>query len=140
MTSWTAAYQAPPSLRFSRQEYWGGLPFPSPGDLPNPGIKPGSPALQADALPSEPPGKSCEGDGITRSVLAVLPPLNVYAESFVLVFSELKLCLCAYLHVCGFHSSALRTRTQIPVSTEFKLRKGLHTHVLSIYMIQRQWL
>ena len=41
---------------FSRQEYWSGLPFPSPGDLPNPGIKPGSPALQGDALPSEPSG------------------------------------------------------------------------------------
>ena len=56
-TLWSVAYQAPPSLGFSRQEYWSGLPFPSPGDLPNPGIKPGSPVLQADALPSEPPGK-----------------------------------------------------------------------------------
>ena len=45
-------------MGFSRQEYWGGLPFPSPGDLPNPGTEPGSPALQTDALPSEPPGKS----------------------------------------------------------------------------------
>ena len=45
------------SLEFSRQEYWSGLPFPSPGDLPDPGIEPGSPALQADALTSEPPGK-----------------------------------------------------------------------------------
>ena len=51
------AYQAPPSMGFSRQECWSGLPFPSPGYLPDPGIKPGSPALQADALPSEPPGK-----------------------------------------------------------------------------------
>ena len=50
------AYQAPPSLGFSRQEYWSGLLFPSPGDLPDPGIKPRSPALQADALPSELPG------------------------------------------------------------------------------------
>ena len=57
-TPWTVAHQAPPSMEFSRQEYWSGLPFPSPGDLPNPGIEPGSPALQADALPlqSEPPG------------------------------------------------------------------------------------
>ena len=55
---WTVAYQAPPSVGFSRQEYWSRLPFPSPGDLPNPGIEPGSPALQADALPSEPPGKT----------------------------------------------------------------------------------
>ena len=45
-------------MRLSRQEYWSGLPWPSPGDLPNPGIKPRSPALQADALPSGPPGKS----------------------------------------------------------------------------------
>ena len=50
-------YQAPPSMGFSRQEYWSGLPFPSPGDLPDPGIEPGSPALQANALTSEPPGK-----------------------------------------------------------------------------------
>ena len=56
-TPWTVAYQAPLSVGFSRQGYWSGLPFPSPGDLPNPGIEPGSPTLQADALPSEPPGK-----------------------------------------------------------------------------------
>ena len=53
---WTVAHQAPPSMGFSRQEYWSGLPFPSPGDLPNPGTEPGSPALQADALTSETPG------------------------------------------------------------------------------------
>ena len=53
---WTVAYQAPPSMGFSRQEYWSGLPFPSPGDLPNPGMEP-SPALRADALTSEPPGR-----------------------------------------------------------------------------------
>ena len=58
VTPWTVTCQAPLSLGFSRQEYWGGLPVPSPGDLPNPGIKPRSPTLQADSLPSEPPGKS----------------------------------------------------------------------------------
>ena len=52
------AHQAPPSVGFSRQENWSGLPFTSPGDLPDPGIEPGFPALQADALPSEPPGKT----------------------------------------------------------------------------------
>ena len=52
----TLAYQAPPSMESSSQEYWSGLPFPSPGDVPDPGIEPGSPTLQADALPSEPPG------------------------------------------------------------------------------------
>ena len=49
-TPWTVAHQAPPSMGFSKREYWSGLPFPSPGDLPNPGIKPRSPALQADSL------------------------------------------------------------------------------------------
>ena len=53
VTSWTVARQAPLSIGFSRQEYWSGLPFPSPGDLSDPGIKPGSPELQADSLPTE---------------------------------------------------------------------------------------
>ena len=57
VTPWTVARQAPLSGGFSRQEYWSGLPFPSPGDLLDPGIEPGSPALQADSLLSEPPGK-----------------------------------------------------------------------------------
>ena len=56
-TPWSVAYQAPPSMGFSRQEYWSGLPFPSPGDLPDPGVKPWSPAFQADTLTSEPPEK-----------------------------------------------------------------------------------
>ena len=56
-TPWTVAYQASPSMGFSRQEYWSGLPFPSPGDPPDPGIEPGSPILEADTLTSEPPGK-----------------------------------------------------------------------------------
>ena len=52
-TPWTKQ-----SMEFSRPEYWSGQPFPSPGDLPNPGIEPGSPALQVDSLPAEPQGKS----------------------------------------------------------------------------------
>ena len=59
-TPWTVAHQVPPSMGFFRQEYWSGLPFPSPGDLPDPGIKRGSPTVQADALTSEPPGKPRE--------------------------------------------------------------------------------
>ena len=58
VTPWTVAHQAPLSMRFSRQEYWGGLPFPPSGDFPDPGIKPAfpaSPALQVDSLPLEPP-------------------------------------------------------------------------------------
>ena len=61
VTPWTEARQAPLSMKFSRQEYWSGLPFTSPGDLPDPGIEPMSPALQVDSLPSEPPGKPQNG-------------------------------------------------------------------------------
>ena len=57
-TPWTIAHQAPLSMELSRQKHWSGLPFPSPGDFPDPGIEPWSPALQADSLPFEPPGKS----------------------------------------------------------------------------------
>ena len=59
----TGALQALLSMGFSRQEYWSGLPFPSPGKLPDPGIKPRSPALQGDCLPTEPLGKLTREDG-----------------------------------------------------------------------------
>ena len=69
-TPWNVAYQAPPSMGFSRHECWSGLPFPSPGDLPDPEIEPRSLALQADALLSEPPGKlpllACEMSAIVQ--------------------------------------------------------------------------
>ena len=61
-TPWAVACQAPPSMGFSRQECWSGLPFPSSGELPDPGIEHRSPALQADTLPSEPPGKPFKYD------------------------------------------------------------------------------
>ena len=60
VTPWTVARQAPLSMGFSRQEYWSGLPFPSPGDLPDPGIKPTSPALAGGFFFVEPPGKRKE--------------------------------------------------------------------------------
>ena len=77
-TPWTVARYAPLSIGFSRQEYCSGLPFPSPGDLPNPGIEPGSPALQADALPSEPPGKPVMQlvlNSLLESAFALLCPV-----------------------------------------------------------------
>ena len=61
-TLWTVARQAPPSTEFSRQEYWSRLPFPSAGDLPDPGIEPRSPALLADSLPAESPGEPSRRD------------------------------------------------------------------------------
>ena len=74
-TPWTVAYQAPRNMGFSRQEYWSGLPFPPPGDLPNPGIEPRSPALQTDALLSEPLGKPQEDVFIKAKGLATLKQL-----------------------------------------------------------------
>ena len=66
VTLWTVAYQTPQSVEFSRQEYWSGFPFPSPGDLPNPGIEPRSPTFQADALTSKPPGNMNESKTYVR--------------------------------------------------------------------------
>ena len=59
-TPWTVAHQAPLSMRFPRQEYWSGLPFPSPGDLPDPGIEPASTAMAGGFFTTEPPGKPSE--------------------------------------------------------------------------------
>ena len=74
-TPWIAAYQAPLSIGFSRREYWSGLPFPSPGDLPNPGTKPSSPAFQADSLPSEAPGR------FIKSINALIHKLTFWINS-----------------------------------------------------------
>ena len=70
---WTVVNQAPPSMGFSRQEYWSGLPLPSPGDLPDPGIEPGPPTLQADSLPSEPQGTPAIDDTTTVIHIDYLP-------------------------------------------------------------------
>ena len=69
-TPWTVAYQAPPSMGFSRQEYWSGVPLPSPGALPNSGIKPGSPTFQADALTSEHQGSPLSGKRVNLSTFS----------------------------------------------------------------------
>ena len=71
VTPWTVAHQDPLSMGFSRQEYWSGLPFPSPGDLPDPGIEPRSPTLQSDALTSEPPGKPRKAMTNLNSILKI---------------------------------------------------------------------
>ena len=76
-TPWIVAYQAPQSMEFFRQDYWSGLPFPSPGNLPDPGIEPGSPALQADALPSEPPGSPFIGRAKAKTETPIPWPLDV---------------------------------------------------------------
>ena len=103
VTPWTVAHQAPPFMGFPRQEYGSGLPWPSPGDLPDPGIKPGSPALQADALTSEPPGKSRK----------VLPP-NLHTHSLL---SSLQL-KCPLLRE-AFLSFFFESISQVPVPPLF---------------------
>ena len=92
LTPWTVAYQAPVSMGFSRQEYWSGLPFPSPGDLPNSGIKPESPTLQADALTSEPPGMPSAYLRLLIFLPAVLIPACASSSlTFCMMYSAYKL-------------------------------------------------
>ena len=97
----TVAHQASLSMVFSRQEYWSGFSYPSPGDLPDPGIKPGSPALQTDSLPSQPPGKpipqdrkdyiSCkERKSVNRNL-----EKTIYTIAFILIFWS---SLILYVH------------------------------------------
>ena len=84
-------------MGFSRQEYWSGLLFPSPGDLPDPGIKPGSPALQAEALTSEPPGKialqlnnsawACRTPAVSQSPAFVNKHIGAQPHPFISVLS-----------------------------------------------------
>ena len=96
-TPWTVAHQAPPFMGFSRQEYCSGLPFPSPGDLPNPGIKPGSPALQADALTSEPPGKPGRHPYLTTGKTIALTRWTSVGQVMSLLFSMLSRLIRAFL-------------------------------------------
>ena len=86
MTPQTVAHQAPLSMGFTRQEDWSGLPFPSPGDLPDPGIEPGSPALQADSLPRhlESPVLVYIVSALTYSIYNI--SLSIYCQFFVFVF------------------------------------------------------
>ena len=99
----TAAYQAPPSMGFSRQDYWSGLPFPSPGNLPDPGIEPWSPAVEADALTSEPPGETMTNlDSVLKNrditlltkvsiVKAMVFPVVMYrCESWTIILSSVN--------------------------------------------------
>ena len=100
VTPWTVTYQAPPFMGFSRQEYWSGLPFPSPGDLPDTGIEPWSPILQADALTSEPPGKSLtEGhlNCFQFGTVLNMSDINIYVE--VLCRNKFSNNLSKYLGV-----------------------------------------
>ena len=83
VTPWTVAREAPLSMGFPRQEYWSGLPFHSPGNLPNPGIKPMFPALQADSLPTEPSGKPITvWSEVAQSCLTLCDPMDCSPPGF----------------------------------------------------------
>ena len=88
---WTVAYQAPPFIEFSRQEYWSGLPFPSPGDLPNPGIKPRSSTLQADCLPSELPEKPLVRIKNARPIFFLSLQFSTQWYVYLYIFKEKKI-------------------------------------------------
>ena len=92
-TPQTVVYQAPPSMGFPRQEYWSGFPFPSPGDLPDPGIEPGSPALQADILLSEPPVKSRVSSYRKDFAISLLNMIFVIQYRYRIFFETKKIFL-----------------------------------------------
>ena len=96
-TLWTVAHQAPLSMGFPRQEYWRGLPFPSPGDLPHPGIEPGSLSLQADALTYEPPGKQEQLDinGVSGRWNKLSLPTQMAKAFYQYLWEDILRFLCA---------------------------------------------
>ena len=117
---WTVACQAPLFMGFSRQEYWSGLPCPPPKDLPNPRIKPRSPTLQANSLPSEPPGKQSPGlRGIHFLASLGFPGLiKLYLQSELTILQCLLsfgvahfCCLCAHQFLAGQPTSVLGLAT-----------------------------
>ena len=100
-TPWTVPHQASLSMRFSRQEYWNGLPFPSRGDLLDPGIEPRSPALEADALTSEPPGKQLPNQYMV-TLKIIVDYIKVLERMFSVTKLYLTLCISMDWSVLGF--------------------------------------
>ena len=89
----TVAHKAPLFMEFSRQEYWSGLPFPSLGDLPYPGIQPGSPSLQADYLLSEPPEKPIKSEGLPKQIINKGKRVTKAEPHSI---SDKEICLCCH--------------------------------------------
>ena len=90
MTPWTAACQACRSMGFSRQEYWSGLPFAPPGDLPKPGIEPRSPALRADSLPPSHQGSPMEYYSVIKKKDEMLPFVATWMDLEMIILSEVS--------------------------------------------------
>ena len=96
-TPWTIVHQAPLSMDFSRQEYWSGLPFPTPGGLPDPGIKPESPALAGGCFTTAPPGKPTE-----LCVYTIYTYTYVYIHTHVYVHVYYKFSQFIYISMCVY--------------------------------------
>ena len=111
MTSWTVAHQAPLYMGFSRQEYRNGLLCPPPGDLPNRGIKPRSPALQEDSLPSEPPGKPING---------IVFPIS-FSDSSLLVYRKIANFYIFTLYPATLPNSLISDKGLLVESLEFSI-------------------
>ena len=106
-TTWTVAYQAPLSMGFSRQEYWSGVPFPSPEDLPNPGIEAGSPILHTDTSPSELPRKSIWKRAAYNFLVTIIRvTVDVHAQS--------NLTLCDQMG-CSLPGSSVHGISQVRI-------------------------
>ena len=122
MTPWTVTHQDPLSIGFSRQEYWSGLPFPSPEDLPDPGIEPGSLMLQASSLPSEPPG---------RPILWLSRFIPITMREFLHVskFYNNGIILYVFSETCFFHSN-------LCLWNSFKLKWVVQAHSFPLILMQ----
>ena len=103
VTLWTVAHQAPLSMKYSGPEYWSGLPCPFLGDLPDPRIEPGSPALQAYSLPSEPP----ESPKPTQSSIQFLGSGSKYLHLRAFLFPLKKICWCTHCSVAITDSASV---------------------------------
>ena len=134
-TLWTVAHQAPPFMGFSRQEYCSGLPFPSPGDLPNPGIKPGSPALQADALTSEPPGKPGRHPYLTTGKTVALTRWTFVSKVRSLLFNTLTRFVIAFLP----RSKHLLISWLQSLSSDFGVQENKVCHCFHCFPIYLPW-
>ena len=106
VTPWTVAYQAPPSKEFSREEYWSGLPFPSPGDLPDPGIESGFPALQVDSVLSEPPRNPCLHVCYWHICI-------IYTCTYRQTYIHIYMYVYMYISVKFWHLKEIKTKTKV---------------------------
>ena len=98
-TPWTAAHQAPLTMGFSSQEHWSELPCPPPGDLPNPGIKLGSPALQADSLPDEPSGKPDTASSFSQRTELGNRYMYIHTHTYSCVLMHISIRIHIFLYL-----------------------------------------